>query len=239
MGPGAGGSPGVNMYTLKTGRSSPQGGEDGVWTCERETTPSRICKLTEPGPTSEDPESSRHKEHGQISRNDKAKAHDGNLGLKSENKSKRKRNRRKENKVKDVTLKLLGNNVDGILNKLESLENIVKTENPGAIFLQETKVGRTGRIRIPSNKNYSWYELIMTENADKGAKGGGLAIGVLNSLEPSWISEGDDEAEALTVEIWLGDIPIRLICGYGPQEGDKVERKKNFWKYLSTEVHKA
>ena len=58
-------------------------------------------------------------------------------------------------------------------------------------------------------------------------------------MEPSWISEGDDETEALTVEIWLGDIPIRLICGYGPQEGDKVERKNKFWEYLSTEVHKA
>ena len=136
-------------------------------------------------------------------------------------------------------MKLLGNNVDGILNKLESLESIIKTENPGAIFLQETKVGRTGRIRIPSNKSYSWYELARTESAEKGARGGGLAIGVLNDLEPSWINEGDNEAEALTIEIWIGGFPIRLICGYGPQEGDKIERKLKFWEYMNSEVQKA
>ena len=158
------------------------------------------------------------------------------MGLKSDNKSKQKRNRRKNNKVREITLKLLGNNVDGILNKLESLENIIKTENPGVIFLQETKVGRAGRIKIPSNKSISWYELIRTESAEKGAKGGGLAIGVLNELEPSLINEGDNDAEALTIKIWVSGFPIRVICGYGRQEGDKNERKEKFWEYINNEV---
>ena len=141
--------------------------------------------------------------------------------------------------MKQITLKFLGNNVDGILNKLESLENIIKTENPGAIFLQETKVGRPGRIKIPSNKTFSWYKMLRTDTAEKGERGGGIAIGVLNQLEPSWINEGDNDAEAITIEIWVGGFPIRLICGYGPQEGDKVERKEKFWKYLTSEVQKA
>ena len=38
-------------------------------------------------------------------------------------------------------------------------------------------------------------------------------IGVINHLDPSWMSEGDDEAEALTVEIlvegFLPDMWIR------------------------------
>ena len=207
-----------------------------VWQCGQEATPSRLSsELREPEVTGV----ARLRKHGGVSRIDKDKTHDGNLGLDSDNKSKKKRNRRKKNKVKDITLKLLGNNVDGILNKLESLENIIKTENPGAIFLQETKVGRTGRIRIPSNKTYSWYELIRTTSAEKGEKGGGLAIGVLNILEPAWISEGDNDAEALTIEIWVEGVPIRLICGYGPQEGEKSERKEKFWNYLNNEVHKA
>ena len=125
------------------------------------------------------------------------------------------------------------------MNKLESLEYVLKTENPGAIFLQETKVGRSGRIKIPRNLNYTWYEHNRTKNASKGPKGGGLAIGVLNTLEPSWINEGDDDAEALTVEIWIEGFPIRLICGYGPQEGDKTERKDKFWDYLNSEVNNA
>ena len=81
--------------------------------------------------------------------------------------------------------------------------------------------------------------LIRTDCADKGVKGGGIAIGVQNKLEPSWINKGDNDAEALTVEIWVGGFQIRLICGYGPQEGDKVEQKEKFWKYLNREVQEA
>ena len=62
---------------------------------------------------------------------------------------------------------------------------------------------------------------------------------MLNVLQPSWISEGDNEAEAITVEIWVEGFPIRLVCGYGPQEYDKRDRKDKFWSYLSSEVVKA
>ena len=113
------------------------------------------------------------------------------------------------------------------------------SENPAAIFLQETKLERSGRIRTPSSRNYTWYELHRTANSQKGNKGGGLVIGVINNLNPSWISEGDDEAEALTVEIWVEGFPIRLVCGYGPQEYDNIERKDKFWNYLNDEVKNA
>ena len=151
----------------------------------QESTPSRLLELREPEPEPEDPKGARQQKLGGISRNEKAKAHDVNLSEERENKSKRKRSCRKENKVKEIMLNLLWNNIDGILNKLKPLDNNLKTENPGAIFLQDTKVGRTWRIRVPSNKTYSWYDLIRTQSADKGTKGGGLAIGVLNILDPS------------------------------------------------------
>ena len=112
-------------------------------------------------------------------------------------------------------------------------------ENPAILFLQETKLKRPGRIKTPSTSKYTWYEHHRTEKAEKGQNGGGIAIGVLNCLEPSWISEGDDDAEALTVEVWLEGFPIRLVCGYGPQEGDKKERKNKFWDYLHNETQKA
>ena len=51
------------------------------------------------------------------------------------NSSKRKRIRRKEKKRKTFSLKLFGNNVDGILKKLESLENLKVSENPSVLFL--------------------------------------------------------------------------------------------------------
>ena len=70
-------------------------------------------------------------------------------------------------------------------------------------------------------------------------KGGGIALGVLNSLEPSWISEGGDEAEAITVEIWVEGFPIRLDCGYGPQENDSKQRKGQFCEYIEKEVQNS
>ena len=48
---------------------------------------------------------------------------------------------------------------------------------------------------------------------------------MMNSLEPFWINEGNDDAETLTVEIWVNGFPIRLICVYGPQESDNKVRK--------------
>ena len=129
--------------------------------------------------------------------------------------------------------------MDGVLKKLESLENLILNANPAVIFLQETQVKRSGRIKTPSSAKYTWYELNRTPKAPKGQNGGGVAIGVQNGLEPSWISEGDDDSETITVEIWIEGFPIRLICGYGPQETDKKERKDKFWKYCNSEVQSA
>ena len=155
------------------------------------------------------------------------------------NKSKKKRIRRKANNRKTFNLKLLGNNVNGLYKNLESLEHVLVTEDPSIICLQETKITRSGKVKTPTSRNYTWYEFHRSEGAEKGANGRGLAIGVLNYLDPSWISEGDDNAEALAVEIWIEGFPIRLICGYGPQENDRRERKISFWEYLNEETQKA
>ena len=164
----------------------------------------------------------------------------GNISINSKHtentKSRRKRLRRRRNKKKEISLKLMGNNVNSLLQKLESLENVLSVEKPSVIFLQETKLGRPGRIKTPSSNKYTWYELFRTEHAEKGQKGGGIAIGVLNDLDPSWIGEGDDDVEVLVIEIWIEGFPIRLICGYGPQESDRRDRKDKFWDYINKET---
>ena len=71
--------------------------------------------------------------------------------------------RRRENNNKEVSLKLYGNNANSLGSKLESLEKIIKVQKPSVFFLQETKLGRAGRIRTPSSSNYTWYELHRTE----------------------------------------------------------------------------
>ena len=94
----------------------------------------------------------------------------------------------------------MANNVNSLVKKFEAFEHILCSEKPTVLLLQETKLGRSGRIKTPSSKNHTWYELQRTENASKGEKGGGTAIGVLNTLEPSWVSEGDDETEAILLK---------------------------------------
>ena len=59
--------------------------------------------------------------------------------------------------------------MNGILQKLEALENIIVNENPSALFLQETKSGRSGKKKKknPSCKNFTWYEVHRTKEEKK------------------------------------------------------------------------
>ena len=45
--------------------------------------------------------------------------------------------------------------------------------------------------------------------------------------------------EALTVEIWADDFPVRVTTAYGPQICDSHERKQKFWQFLEREVENA
>ena len=159
------------------------------------------------------------------------------VGIRLKNRSKEKRNRRKERKrnlLKNKNIKILGLNCAGILNKLESFEDLLIKKEPSIFCLQETKVKRTNQITTESSKKFTIYELIR-----KKSNGGGLAVGVHKDLQPAWVDQGDDEVEALVVEIWVNEFPIRIINGYGPQMADSVERKQKFWAFLEKHVNYA
>ena len=53
--------------------------------------------------------------------------------------------------------------------------------------------------------------------------------------------EGDDLVEALSVEIIVNNMNMKIRCcvAYGCQENDSVERKDEFWNYLDEEVYLA
>ena len=71
------------------------------------------------------------------------------------NKSKRKRIRRKQNKTKTSKLKFFGNNADGIMNKLESLENMLQ-ELPSVFFYSRNTCKKSRE-----NKNTHCKEIYM------------------------------------------------------------------------------
>ena len=67
----------------------------------------------------------------------------------------------------------------------------------------------------------------------------GLALGVLKTIESALVRDGDDNLEVLSINATLGEIPTRIIIGYGPQENDNIEKKKNFWQFIENEVIEA
>ena len=78
-------------------------------------------------------------------------------------------------------MKIVGINAAGLLNKLESFENLLFKENPSIFCLQETKSKRPNQIKNSSVKNYTIYELLR-----KHSGGGGLSIGVHKDFQPVW-----------------------------------------------------
>ena len=61
-------------------------------------------------------------------------------------------------------------------------------------------------------------------------------MGCDKALKPVWVREGDDEVEALSVNIFVTNMSIRCVVAYGCQENQSSEKKYNFWKYLDEEV---
>ena len=143
----------------------------------------------------------------------------------------RRAKKRSKNKINQNNLNIIGMNAAGISSKLNSFNNIIRQLKPAIFFIEETKLKRQGRLKL---KNYVVYEL---NRKDKN--GGGIAIGILEELKPVWISEGDDNIEVLTIEADINGLKTRCVGAYGPQEYEKIEKKKAFWNRLSVEVEDA
>ena len=150
----------------------------------------------------------------------------------NKNNRKGRRGRRKSKKSFVKSLRFLGVNTAGLRPKLLTFKKVIKELMPSVFFLEETKYKDTGRLKLA---NYDIFELVR-ESRDGG---GGLALGCLKELQPAWVREGDDQVEALSVEICLKDLKIRCCVAYGCQENDAKDRKESFWTYMDEEVHFA
>ena len=118
------------------------------------------------------------------------------------------------------TLRLIGVNANGLKSKLSTFKKVIFDLQPALFFIQESKYKTEGRFKI---ENFQIFELIR-----KNKEGGGLALGCLKELKPVWLREGNDEVEALTIEIILKKLKIRCVVAYGCQENDKIDRKEEF-----------
>ena len=61
-------------------------------------------------------------------------------------------------------------------------------------------------------------------------------LAVYESFDPVLIYEGTDDIEILVVQGKVGNINVRFINAYGPQEEDKIDRVIGFYEKLEEEV---
>ena len=93
-------------------------------------------------------------------------------------------------------------------------------------MVQETKLSKNKVLKIDG------YEIFERKRSDKG---GGLAIGFHESLEPYEIydDEIEDTIEILVVEAKVGTKAVRFITAYGPQEPNSEDEKKSNWVFFN------
>ena len=114
---------------------------------------------------------------------------------------------------------------------MDSLKSNVEKLKPAVIMIQETKLYRKGSIKL---ENYDTFELLRNPN-----EGGRLAISTHHSLEAVLVSEGTAEAEILTVEATIGNLKVRMITGYGPQEREPASKREEFFDKIDEECQSA
>ena len=106
------------------------------------------------------------------------------------------------------------NNVDGVKSKEDSLNSTINIFNkPSCVVLQETKLGAKVKYDI------SDY-LVFQRN--RNSFGEGLITAVVPELDPFIVSNENEDAEILVVQMKLGTRMIRLINTYAPQDADTL-----------------
>ena len=137
--------------------------------------------------------------------------------------------RKKENE--QIQLSLMGSNSNGLKAKFDSLLNNVNIfSQPNCITLQESKLVKSGIIKLPC------YQVFQLNRSVK--QGGGLLTAVHEVLDPVLVSAGDDDNEVLVVQMKVGHLNVRVFNAYGPQE-DETTASLQFWMGREQEIIKA
>ena len=125
----------------------------------------------------------------------------------------------------------MGNNSAGLKNRQDSLKSLISQLRAGVLMLQETKLYRTGTIKL---QNMCIFEKLRGLN-----EGGGLLTAVHENLKPVQIpvkSDGKISQNILVVEGVIGKIKVRFINAYGVQETASVEERSVFYMLLEQEI---
>ena len=146
---------------------------------------------------------------------------------------KRKKKRGRRNSAKHVLKKVIfsGFNPNGAKSKWTTIKKFIRDTMSSVITMQETKWTQVGQINLDGYYTY--------EHVRSSKEGGGISISALKQLHPAFVSNGGEEAEAITIDIHVQNMEITITSAYGPHESDTSEKKNAFWTYLSDEACRA
>ena len=124
-----------------------------------------------------------------------------------------------------------GVNPDGARGKWGTIKKAVRDTGASIWTMQETKCNIEGKLQLDGFLTY--------EHLRCKGEGGGLAVIARQDLNPAFVRDGGEKVEALTIDIHVKTMTISCTTAYGPQESDSLEKKNEFWKYLSEEALRA
>ena len=61
----------------------------------------------------------------------------------------------------------------------------------------------------------------------------------MKELNPTFVCDGGEDVEAITVDIHLKDMTVSAISAYGPLENAGAQKKSSFWEHLSEQAQRA
>ena len=111
-----------------------------------------------------------------------------------------------------------GLNPDGARGKWGTIKKAVRDTGASIWMMQETKCTAEGNLKLDG---FITYEHLRSKGG-----GGGLALSARTDLNPSFVRDGGEEVEALTIDIQVRQMGISCTTAYGPQESADIKKKK-------------
>ena len=97
--------------------------------------------------------------------------------------------------------------------------------------MQKTKYSQYGQLKLDGFYTY--------EHLRSKREGGGVALAALKDLNPTFVCDGGEDVEVITVDIHLKDMAVSVISAYGPLENAAAHKKNAFWEHLSKQAQHA
>ena len=129
-------------------------------------------------------------------------------------------------KVATKYLIFAGVNPAGARAKWNTWRKVIRQSQATVWTMQETQCTQVNSLKMDD------LDFIVYEKVRDTKLGGGVAIAAKKDLNPTWISEGEKDVEAITIDIHPKNMVISCTSAYGPQLRDNIEKKNRFWSYL-------